>query len=119
MKQTGPRSTPPRLVGAPRSAKEASSTGSCSSTGVRTSNTVRPCWVFTGGQGRKICEHGEASLNGPQPLARLSSENLTHMQMSLDAWPSVSVCARSRGHMFVTSVCLCWAYGYVQLHNLV
>lgn len=35
MKQTGPSSTPPRLGGAPRSEKEASSTGSCSSTGVR------------------------------------------------------------------------------------
>lgn len=65
MKQTGPRSTPPRLVGAPRSEKEASSTGSCSRTGVRTSSTVRPCWVFTGGQGKKIREHGDASLNGP------------------------------------------------------
>jgi len=50
MKQTGPSSTPPRLGGAPSSEKEASSTGSCSSTGVRTSSTVRPCWVLRRGR---------------------------------------------------------------------
>lgn len=53
MKQTGPSSTPPRFGGAPRSEKEASSTGSCSSTGVRTSSTVRPCCVLRGETGQR------------------------------------------------------------------
>lgn len=67
MKQTGPSSTPPRLGGAPRSEKEASSTGSCSSTGVRTSSTVRPCWVLR--RGRDMSERSERGKGTREPWA--------------------------------------------------
>lgn len=72
MKQTGPSSTPPRLGGAPRSEKEASSTGSCSSTGVRTSSTVRPCWVLRGRHQSERSEHrgGTQGPQTPQPQAQ-------------------------------------------------
>lgn len=79
MKQTGPSSTPPRLRGAPRSEKEASSTGSCSSTGVRTSSTVRPCCVLRGrrGEGGVSTVEAHTPYRPPQPQAQacLSSEH--------------------------------------------
>lgn len=99
MKQTGPSSTPPRLGGAPRSEKEASSTGSCSSTGVRTSSTVRPCCVL---RGRHKREKGECGVDTyglwtPQLQAQacLSSEHpemlfpssMSHVQTLLNFIP--------------------------------
>lgn len=63
MKQAGPSSSPPRRGGAPRSEKEASSTGSCSTTGVRTCSTVRPCCVL-GGEG------GEGAVSVVEACAR-------------------------------------------------
>ena len=118
MKQTGPSSTPPRLGGAPRSEKEASSTGSCSSTGVRTSSTVRPCWVLRG-RHQSESEHGGGTQGPrtPQPQAQalrsfkcpemLFLSSVSHVQTLLNFLPKVSSRESGLGKLGRLCMCVC------------